>query len=68
MELWRGYIWRKQQQENMLASLVTVWIANFAGKVSKKRIGVKDIFADGRFKKSVKLSEDDNEIIAELYK
>ena len=52
----------------MLASLVTVWIANFAGKVSKKRLSVKDIFADGRFKKSVKLSDDDNEIIAELYK
>ena len=68
VELWRGYIWRKQQQENMLASLVTVWIANFAGKVSKKRLSVKDIFSDGRFKKSVKLSDDDNEIIAELYK
>ena len=52
----------------MLASLVTVWIANFAGKVSKKRLSVEDVFEDGRFKKSVKLSEDDKEIIAELYK
>lgn len=52
----------------MLASLVTVWIANYAGKMSKKRISVKDIFADGRFKKSTKLTEEDNEIIAELYK
>jgi hypothetical protein len=67
-EMWHGYVWRRQQNENMLASLVTVWIANYAGKTSKKRITVKDIFNDGRFKKSTELTDEDREIIEELYR
>lgn len=64
INLWHGYIWRRQQTENMLASLVTVWIANSAGKTYKKKIEVKDIFADGRFRK--KWTAADDAIKAEL--
>ncbi|MDO4920926.1 MAG: hypothetical protein Q4E64_03745 [Phascolarctobacterium sp.] len=62
--MWHGYIWRRQQAENILASLVTVWIANSAGKTYKNKIGVKDIFTDGRFRK--KWTAEDDAIKAEL--
>ena len=65
VNLWHGYIWRKQQQENMLAALVTVWIANTAGKSLSKNLSIENIFKDGRFTKP--LSEDDQAIIDELY-
>lgn len=64
VSLWHGYLWRKQERENMLASLVTVWIANSAGKSYKKRITVKDVFADGRFQK--KWTAADDAIVAEM--
>lgn len=64
VNLWHGYLWRKQEKENMLASLVTVWIANSAGKSYKKQITVRDIFGDGRFSK--KWNKDDDEILAEI--
>ena len=66
LEKWRGYLWRRQQQENMVASLVTVWIANTAGKVLKKPLGIKDIFKDGRFTKP--WTAEDMEILEELNK
>ena len=47
VNLWHGYIWRKQQQENMLAALVTVWIANTAGKSLSKNLSIENIFKDG---------------------
>ena len=65
VNLWHGCIWRKQQQENLIAGLVTVWIANTAGKSLKKNISMEQIFKDGRFKKA--LTDDDRAIIAELY-
>lgn len=66
IEMWKGYLWRRQQKENMIASLITVWIANWAGKSSKKRIDIKDVFKDGRFRKP--LTKEDYAIIEELYK
>lgn len=66
INLWHGYIWRRREKENRLASLVTVWIANSAGKTFKKKLTVKDIFADGRFRK--KWSSADDAILAELEK
>ena len=68
LNMWHGYIWRRQQNENMLASLVTTWIANYAGKSSKGKVTVKDIFSDGRFNKTTELTDDDREIIEELYR
>jgi hypothetical protein len=65
VNLWQGYIWRKQQQENTIAGLVTVWIANTAGKSLKKNISIEQVFKDGRFKKA--LTDDDKAMIAELY-
>lgn len=53
INLYAGYIWRNRQAENMIASLVTVWIANTAGKTLKRPMTVAKIFKDGRFKKSV---------------
>lgn len=66
INLWHGYIWRRQQQENMLASLVTTWIANSAGKSYKKKVTVADVLPDGRFK-NLKLDAADRAIIDELY-
>lgn len=48
----------------MIASLVTVWIANSAGKTYKKQITLKDVFCDGRFRR--KWNEDDDAILAEI--
>ena len=65
VNMWHAHIWRKQQQENMIAALVTVWIANTAGKSLKKNIGIESIFKDGRFTRA--LSDDDRALIDELY-
>ena len=51
----------------MIASLVTTWIANYAGKSSKKRITIKDIFSDGRFDKDKSWTEDDQAMFDRLY-
>lgn len=51
----------------MLASLVTVWIANYAGKSSKKKITLKDVFNDGRFKKRIS-AEEERAIIDEIWR
>lgn len=45
----------------MLAALVTVYIANYAGKSSKKTLKLKDIFSDGR------ITDDDRVFLDELY-
>lgn len=63
-EKWYAYLWRRKEQENTLASLVTVWIANTAGKVLKKPLTVKDVFSDGRFKKE--FTADDWKIFDEI--
>lgn len=65
--MWHGYIWRRQQNENMIASLVTTWIANYAGKSSKKRVTIKDIFNDGRFDKVKSWTEEDQAMFDRLY-
>lgn len=52
--------------ETTLASLVTVWIANTAGKTLKRRITVKDVIGSKRQK--IVLNDDDMAIIEELYK
>lgn len=67
VNMWHGYVWRRQQNENMIASLVTTWIANYAGKSSKKRITIKDIFNDGRFDKDKSWTEEDQAMFDELY-
>lgn len=67
LNMWDGYRWRRQQQENMIAALITVYIANYAGKSSKKQLRLKDIFSDGRFGGGKRLTDDDKAIIAELY-
>lgn len=51
----------------MIASLVTTWIANYAGKSSKKRVTVKDIFNDGRFDKVKSWTEEDQAMFDRLY-
>lgn len=51
----------------MIASLVTTWIANYAGKSSKKRLTIKDIFNDGRFDKGKSWTEEDQAMFDELY-
>ena len=68
IELRNGYIWRQQQKENTLAALVTLPIANYAGKVSKENLTLKDIFNDGRFDRRVEFTADDEAIIEEIYK
>lgn len=65
--MWHGYIWRRQQNENMIASLVTTWIANYAGRSSKKRVTIKDIFNDGRFDKVKSWTEEDQAMFDRLY-
>ncbi len=49
----------------MLAALVTVYIANYAGKSSKKTLKLKDIFSDGRF--DGRITDDDRVFLDELY-
>lgn len=49
----------------MLAALVTVYIANYAGKSSKKTLKLKDIFSDGRF--DSRITEDDRALLKEMY-
>lgn len=49
----------------MLAALVTVYIANYAGKSSKKTLKLKDIFNDGRFDE--RITDDDRAFLDELY-
>ncbi len=49
----------------MLAALVTVYIANYAGKSSKKTLKLKDIFNDGRF--DGQITDDDRAFLDELY-
>ena len=49
----------------MLAALVTVYIANYAGKSSKKTLKLKDIFSDGRF--DGRITDDDRAFLDELY-
>lgn len=66
MVLWHGYLWRREELETTIASLVTVWIANCSGKTLKKRVTVKDVI--GTKKRKLKLTESDKEIIKELYK
>ena len=66
IELWRGYLWRREEVETTLASLVTVWIANTAGKALKKRVKVEDIIGSKR--KKIELTDKDREMIKELYK
>lgn len=66
IELWRGYLWRREEMETTIASLVTVWIANTAGKALKKRVTVKDIIGSKRRKTT--LNDNDRAIIKELYK
>jgi hypothetical protein len=66
IELWRGYLWRREEAETTLASLVTVWIANTAGKALKKRVKVEDIIGSKR--KKIELTDKDREMIKELYK
>lgn len=65
--MYHGYLWRRQQDENMLASLVTTWIANYAGKSSRKCVTVKDIFNDGRFDRGRSWTDEDQAIFDELY-
>lgn len=67
MNAYHGYLWRRQQNENMLASLVTTWIANYAGKSSKKKITLKDIFNDGRFRTRIS-REEEQAIIDEIWR
>lgn len=49
----------------MLAALVTVYIANYAGKSSKKTLKLKDIFSDGRF--DSRITEGDRALLKEMY-
>ena len=65
INMWHAYIWKSRQRENTIAGLVTVWIANTAGKSLKKPLKVENIFKDGRFKS--RLTDADREMIAELY-
>lgn len=62
---WHAYIYRMQQQENMIAGLVTIWIANMAGKALKKPMQIGSIFKDGRFRQ--RLTEADKALFEELY-
>ena len=66
IELWRGYLWRREEAETTLASLVTVWIANTAGKTLRKRVKVEDVIGSKR--KKIELTDKDREMIKELYK
>jgi hypothetical protein len=66
IELWRGYLWRREEMETTLASLVTVWIANTAGKALKKRVKLEDIIGSKRRK--IELNDNDRALIQELYK
>ena len=65
LDLFNGYLWRRQQYENTIGALVSCYIANFAGKTTKRNVTIKDIFKDGRFKP--KKQRDDREIIKELW-
>lgn len=66
IELWRGYLWRREKDEETLAGLVTVWIANTAGKTLKRRVKLEDIIGSKRRK--IELNDNDRAIIRELYK
>ena len=66
IELWHGYLWRREEMETTLASLVTVWIANTAGKTLKKRVKLEDIIGSKRRK--IELNDNDRALIQELYK
>ena len=66
IELWRGYLWRREKDEETLAGLVTVWIANTAGKTLKRRVKLEDIIGSKRRK--IELNDNDRAIIEELYK
>ncbi len=62
---WHAHIYRTQQRENMIAGLVTVWIANMAGKALNKTVQINDILKDGRFKR--RLTEEDKALFYEIY-
>lgn len=64
INMYDGYRWRKLQTENMLASLVTVWIANMAGKSLKRPLTMQKIFRDGRFSRP--LTDEDCEILDDI--
>jgi hypothetical protein len=57
INLYHGWLWRGERQEETLAGLVTLWIANMAGKANKKPLKMKDIFRDGRFRGKETLDE-----------
>ena len=52
-----------QQQQDMIASLVTCYIANYAGKVAKRPLSVKDIFPD---RHGPKITEADLDYLKEI--
>ena len=62
---WHAHIYRTQQRENMIAGLVTVWIANMAGKALNKPMELNNIFKDGRFK--LRLTDEDKAVFYEIY-
>lgn len=61
-----GYEVRRRAKENMIAQLVTLWIANTAGKVLKKELTMSQIFKDGRFASDISTDEI-QEILQEYY-
>lgn len=66
LNMYEGYRVRQRQQENMLAQLVTLWIANTAGKTMKRELTLNQIFKDGRFKTQID-SKELQEILHECY-
>lgn len=61
-----GYTVRHKAKENMLAQLVTLWIANTAGKVLKKELTMSQLFKDGRFSSDI-TQDEIKEILQECY-
>ena len=65
INMWHAYIWKQQQTENMIASLVTIWIANSVPRKNNKAIKLDEIITDGRFDKI--LTDSDREVYEDLF-
>ena len=65
VNMYHGNRVRHREFENTIASLVTIWIANTAGKSLKKELTLKNLFRDGRFGKNYSREEIDD-ILEEL--
>jgi hypothetical protein len=57
VNLYHGFLWRKERAEETIAGLVTLWIANMARKANKRPLKMTDIFRDGRFGKKECMNE-----------